>query len=101
MSSGECKKCRKKKSLEKMRFELYSPRRKNAKHSFATHYACLRRAAAGATFAALLESELSDSAMLGYLRPACCASCGTIGNLSFSANAKKAPIGCLRVVKGR
>ena len=29
MSSGECKKCRKKKSLEKMRFELYSPRRKN------------------------------------------------------------------------
>ena len=73
-------------------FELYSPRRKNAKRSFATHYARLRRAAAGATFAALLESELSDSAMLGYLRPACCASCGTIGNLFFSANAKKAPI---------
>ena len=58
----------------------------------ATHYARFQRAAAGATFAASLESELSDSAMLGYLRPACCASCGTIGNLSFSASAKKAPI---------
>ena len=80
------------------RFELYSLRATNACGVWRFALCCDYVATlAGATFAASLESELSDSAMLGYLRPACCASCGTIGNLSFSANAKKAPIGCLCV----
>ena len=55
----------------------------------ATHSTRLCRAAEGATFAASLESELSDSAMLGYLRRARFACCGTRRKSLHPAKAKK------------
>ena len=70
-------------------FELYSRERKRLRR-FALR-AVLRhcRNARGATFAASLESELFDSALLGYLRPACFASCGAIDKWSPSPPTKE------------
>ena len=78
------------------KFELYSLRA--PKPAALALRAMLRqhRNARGATVAASLTSELADSALLGYLRPACFASCGAgAANLSFSAKKKSSPFGLL------
>ena len=57
------------------------------------------RNARGATVAASLTSELADSALLGYLRPACFASCGAgAANLSLRQK-NSSPFG-LRIFGG-
>lgn len=70
------------------KFELYSLRA--PKPAALALRAMLRqhRNARGATVAASLTSELADSALLGYLRPACSASCGA-GAANLSLHRKK------------
>ena len=70
------------------KFELYSLRAPKPAALALRAMLRQRRNARGATFAASLTSELADSALLGYLRPACFASCGA-GAANLSLRQKK------------
>ena len=70
------------------KFELYSLRAPKPAALALRAMLRQRRNARGATVAASLTSELADSALLGYLRPACFASCGA-GAANLSLHRKK------------